>query len=67
MRTGEKHPSRSCTLPDRYVGTEELEGNAEPFEEKMQQLVAELAELFERAEDLRDEIKANLEELGYGF
>ncbi len=53
--------------PGRYVGTEEVEDDDEPFEEKMQRLVAELAAQFERAEGLRDEIKANLEELGYGF
>jgi len=62
-----QHLNKPCTLPDRYVGTEELEDYAAPFEEKMQRLVAELAAQFERAEGLRDEIKANLEVFGYGF
>jgi type I restriction enzyme M protein len=52
--------------PGRYVGTEEVEEDGEPFEEKMVRLTAALAEQFARSEELREEIKANLEELGYG-
>ena len=52
--------------PGRYVGTEEVEDDGEPFEEKMVRLTAELAEQFERSEELKVQIKANLEELGYG-
>lgn len=53
--------------PGRYVGTEEMEGDGEPFEEKMERLSTQLAEQFEKSEELKKQIKANLEELGYGF
>jgi len=53
--------------PGRYVGTEEIEDDGEPFEEKMERLTAELAELFEKSEELKKQIKANLEEQGYGI
>ena len=35
----------------RYVETEETEDDGEPFEEKMERLTAELAELFEKSEE----------------
>lgn len=53
--------------PGRYVGTEEMEGDGEPFEEKMERLSTQLAEQFEKSEELKKQIKANLEELGHGF
>ena len=53
--------------PGRYVGLEELEDDGEPFEEKMERLTSELADLFEESNALEAEIKANLEELGYGI
>ena len=53
--------------PGRYVGTEEVEGDGEPFAEKMERLSAQLAEQFDRSELLKEQIKKNLEELGYGF
>jgi type I restriction enzyme M protein len=53
--------------PGRYVGTEEIEDDAEPFEEKMDRLTKQLAAQFEKSEELKGQIKANLEELGYGF
>lgn len=52
--------------PGRYVGTEEVEGDAESFEEKMERLTTQLAEQFAKSEELKKKIKANLEELGYG-
>lgn len=52
--------------PGRYVGTKEVEGDGEPFEEKMERLTAQLAEQFEKSEELKTQIKANMEELGYG-
>src|SRR5690606_8538269 len=52
--------------PGRYVGAEEVEDNGDPFEERMQRLVAELhAQLAESAK-LEQAIKANLKGLGYG-
>lgn len=53
--------------PGRYVGTEEVEDDGEPFDEKMVRLTAELAEQFERGNELKMQVKANLEALGYGF
>ena len=52
--------------PGRYVGAEEVEDDGEPFEEKMQRLVAELNEQFVESARLEDAIRANLEDLGYG-
>lgn len=52
--------------PGRYVGAEEFEGDGEPFEQKMQKLVAEIKEQFAESARLERAIKANLEGLGYG-
>jgi type I restriction enzyme M protein len=52
--------------PGRYVGAEAVEGDGEPFEEKMARLVAELREQQAEAARLDVAIAANLEELGYG-
>jgi type I restriction enzyme M protein len=52
--------------PGRYVGAEEVEGDGEPFEEKMPRLVAKLHVQFAEAVKLEQAIKANLKGLGYG-
>jgi type I restriction enzyme M protein len=52
--------------PGRYVGAAAAEGDDEPFEEKMQRLVAELRAQQEEAARLDAQIAANLRELGYG-
>ena len=52
--------------PGRYVGTEEVEDDGEPFEEKMPRLVAELHAQFAESAKLERVIKANLKGLGYG-
>jgi type I restriction-modification system DNA methylase subunit len=52
--------------PGRYVGAEEQEDVGEPFEEKMQRLVATLREQQGEAAKLDAAIAANLKELGYG-
>ncbi len=52
--------------PGRYVGTEGVEEDGEPFEEKMPRLVAELQAQFVESADLEHAITANLERLGYG-
>lgn len=44
-----------------------MEDDGEPFEEMMERLSTQLAEQFEKSEELKKQIKANLEELGYGF
>lgn len=52
--------------PGRYVGAEAQEDDGEPFEEKMQRLVAALREQQVEAAKLDAAIAANMEELGYG-
>ena len=52
--------------PGRYVGTEEQEDDGIPFEEKMKELTAELKTEFEESHKLEEEIRKNLEAIGYG-
>ncbi len=52
--------------PGRFVGSEEIEDDGEPFDEKMPRLVAELHAQFAESLILEQTIKANLAELGYG-
>ncbi|MFO0061189.1 MAG: N-6 DNA methylase, partial [Planctomyces sp.] len=52
--------------PGRYVGAEEVEEDGEPFDQKMQRLVAELHGQFAESAKLEQSIKANLRGLGYG-
>ncbi len=52
--------------PGRYVGAEEAEDDGEPFEEKMQRLVAQWREQQAEAAKLDKTIDKNLKELGYG-
>ena len=51
--------------PGRYVGAAAAEDDGEPFEEKMARLTAELAAQFEESARLEEEIRRNLERLGY--
>lgn len=51
--------------PGRYVGAADVEEDAEPFDEKMRRLTGELAEQMAEGERLDQEIKANLERVGY--
>jgi type I restriction enzyme M protein len=52
--------------PGRYVGAHEQEEDDEPFDQKMQRLVAQLREQQAEAAKLDAAIAANLKELGYG-
>lgn len=52
--------------PGRYVGAEEVEDDGEPFDEKMNRLVATLEEQFAECARLEREIRNNLRGLGYG-
>jgi type I restriction enzyme M protein len=52
--------------PGRYMGAAPQEEDDEPFEEKMQRLVAQLREQQAEARRLDAAIAANLKELGYG-
>lgn len=51
--------------PGRYVGVEEQEDDGIPFEEKMKTITSELKEQFEESHKLEEEIKRNLEAIGY--
>jgi type I restriction enzyme M protein len=52
--------------PGRYVGAEAQADDGEPFDQKMQRLVAQLREQQAEAAKLDAAIAANLKELGYG-
>ncbi len=52
--------------PGRYVGAEEVEGDGEPFEEKMGRLTAELSAQMAEGADLDDKIRQSVGGLGYG-
>lgn len=51
--------------PGRYVGIEEIKDDGIPFDEKMNNLTTELAELFAKSHHLEDEIKKRLGAIGY--
>ena len=53
--------------PGRYVGAEEAEDDGIPFEEKMKELTKELYKQFEESHKLEEEIRKNLEVIGYGI
>lgn len=53
--------------PGRYVGIEEGEEDGEPFDEKMNRLTGELAEMFAKSHELEDEIRKRLGDIGYEF
>lgn len=54
-------------MPGRYVGTEEEADDGVPFEDKMKELTARLAEQFARGAELEKTIRENLKGIGYGF
>jgi type I restriction enzyme M protein len=53
--------------PGRYVGAAEEEDDGEEFEEKMTKLTSELSKLMQDGDKLDQEIKKNLESIGYVF
>ena len=53
--------------PGRYVGIPDAEDDGEPFEEKMARLTGEIAKCFEESNRLQEQIKKNLEAIGYGL
>ena len=53
--------------PGRYVGIAETEDDGEPFEEKMARLAGEISKCFEESNRLQEQIKKNLEAIGYGM
>lgn len=59
----EKH--NFILTPGRYVGVEEEEDDGIPFEDKMKVLTSELAEQMKEGKRLDEEIKKNLEGIGF--
>ena len=53
--------------PGRYVGIADVEEDDEPFDDKMKRLTGELSELFKESDRLQEQIKKNLEAIGYGI
>jgi type I restriction enzyme M protein len=51
--------------PGRYVGAEAVEGDGEPFEDKMRRISAELAQQFDEGGKLERSIRKNLIALGF--
>ena len=51
--------------PGRYVGTEEVEEDSEPFEQKMKRLTTNLSEQFKKSHELEEEINKNLKGIGF--
>lgn len=51
--------------PGRYVGIADVEDDGEPFEEKMARITGELSKCFEESNRLQEQIKKNLEAIGY--
>ncbi len=54
-------------MPGRYVGTEEEEIDAMPFDEKMQNLTEKLSAQFAKDNELENTIRENLKGIGYEF
>lgn len=53
--------------PGRYVGIEDVEDDGELFDEKMERLTGELAEMFAKSRHLEDVIREKLGAIGYEF
>ena len=51
--------------PGRYVGFKDPEDDGIPFEEKMEELTKELGELFKKSNELEEDIKKSLGEIGF--
>jgi type I restriction enzyme M protein len=51
--------------PARYIGISKTEVKDEPFNEKMDQLLAELVEQFKQSEELMEIIRENLGDIGF--
>ena len=51
--------------PGRYVGIADVEEDTEPFDEKMARLTSELSKMFEQSHSIEEEIKKQLDSIGY--
>ena len=65
--TDEIKENNFVLTPGRYVGTEEIEDDGIPFEEKMADLTSKLAEQMQEGARLDEEIKKVLGAIGYGI
>ncbi len=63
----EVRASNYTLMPGRYVGTEEVEDDGIPFEEKMNALTTQLAAQFARANELQQIIRKNLKGIDCDF
>ena len=64
---GEIEKQDYILTPGRYVGIADEDDDDEPFDEKMKRLTSELSKCFEESDRLQEEIKKNLEAIGYGM
>lgn len=64
--TEELREHQYVLTPGRYVGTEDVEEDEEPFQEKMRRLAAQLEGQFAEGSKLENAIRVSLRELGYG-
>ena len=53
--------------PGGYVGIEDVEDDSIPFKGKIDNMTAELAELFAKSRHLEDEIRKNIGGMGHEF
>jgi len=51
--------------PGRYVGIEEIEDNEVPFEQRMIELTSSLSNMFNKSNDLQEDIRKILGAIGY--
>lgn len=64
-KIGEVEKNNFILTPGRYVGIQEEAEDDEEFEEKMKRLTAELSEQMKEGKKLDEEIKKNLESIGW--
>lgn len=65
VNTEEIRKQGHILTPGRYVGSEEIEEDGEVFEEKMKKLTAELSRQMQEEKRLDEEIKRQLEKIGF--
>lgn len=51
--------------PGRYIGATDVEDDDEAFEEQMARLTLELSALFGRGRELEEDVRTQLERVGY--
>ena len=53
--------------PGRYVSIADEDDDGDPFEDKMKRLTSELSDLFAESHRLEEEIKKQLESIGFNI